>query len=405
MSISHWRRTQSRGVLDADLLIIGAGVCGLSAAIHAKAAGLRVVIVERHFLGSGASSRNAGFLMRGAAENYAVACRVHGARLAYQLWRWTEENLALLRELGVESLPGYRRIPSVLAALEPGEKAQLIESKLLMERAGFNVAWIDCGDDAFWRHAKPLGGLVNPEDASCNPVEVLAMLRGHAACDVLEGQEATAFGVRDDLVEIVTTDAIVRAPRVLLSTNAYAGLLAPGLGELVVPRRGQMIAFAPSGARLDASYYANEGYEYFRQAADGTIVVGGCRKAHAERESGYGDGPTPWVQRDIERFAREKLALTGEVLARWAGTMGFSPDGVPMIGPVPPAMLRVTESDGLAALAGRVWFCGGFTGHGMSLACRCAKEAVEAMLASRTPAFPLARFSDAPARSPAALGV
>jgi glycine/D-amino acid oxidase-like deaminating enzyme len=54
------------------------------------------------------------------------------------------------------------------------------------------------------------------------------------------------------------------------------------------------------------------------------------------------------------------------VVARWAGTMGFSPDGMPLVGPV--------------GASDSVWFCGGFTGHGMSLAYRTGAGAVAAML-------------------------
>ena len=55
------------------------------------------------------------------------------------------------------------------------------------------------------------------------------------------------------------------------------------------------------------------------------------------------------------------------VLSRWAGTMGFSPSGLPIIA-------RAKE------MPGEVWFCGGLTGHGMSLGVRTAQAAVRAML-------------------------
>jgi glycine/D-amino acid oxidase-like deaminating enzyme len=72
----------------------------------------------------------------------------------------------------------------------------------------------------------------------------------------------------------------------------------------------------------------------------------------------YADGPLP-------------------ITARWAGTMGFSPDGLPLIGP--------------AGGASSPWFCGGFTGHGMSMGYQAAHEAVDAMLDGREPMFSVAR--------------
>jgi len=131
-----------------------------------------------------------------------------------------------------------------------------------------------------------------------------------------------------------------------------------------------MIFVRAHGVRLDASYYANHGSEYFRQTPDGTIVVGGCRTYHADREVGYDDRVTPWVQTDIEAFARRVLGSGFEVQGRWSGVMGFTKNHLPIIAPVCRAWDR----------GGRVWFCGGFTGHGMSMAYETSRLAVGAML-------------------------
>ena len=68
---------------------------------------------------------------------------------------------------------------------------------------------------------------------------------------------------------------------------------------------------------------------------------------------------------------------------------GFSPDGLPLIGPVLPGGAPASDP------ASGIWFCGGFTGHGMSLARRAAREAVEAMLEGRRPIFSIDRFEGA----------
>jgi glycine/D-amino acid oxidase-like deaminating enzyme len=120
-----------------------------------------------------------------------------------------------------------------------------------------------------------------------------------------------------------------------------------------------------------------------RQAWDGTIVVGGCRRAFADSEIGYDDRTTSQVQGALERFACEMFGLAPDELnitGRWAGTMGFSPDGLPLIGPV------LTEWP-----SRRVWFCGGFTGHGMSLAYRTSLAAIDCMLDDADNPLPLGR--------------
>ncbi|MBY0111586.1 MAG: FAD-binding oxidoreductase [Phycisphaerales bacterium] len=417
MTVSHWRRSfRGPATLDVGVCVIGAGVCGVSAALAAQRRGESVVILERHTLASGASSRNAGFLMRGAACHYAEAVELYGRSAARDLWRFTEANLEGLRREGCEVLASYRRVPSMLLALRASgtglrpvwlpsaeyasaNRAGLERSLTLMREDGLEADWIDANsghrpDDAAWRSGLVACALVNPHDASVNSYELMSMLaaklKAHAtiatkvASPLVENQEVFAIepqgqGQGRGFV-VRAADFAVRARHVLVCTNAYASLLLPGFDELVKPRRGQMLALDAQGRTLTASYYCNDGSEYFRQAADGTIVVGGCRTYFAEEEVGFEDRTTASVQGALESFARAMLGYGDEALpitALWAGTMGFSPDGLPLIGP--------------AGGGSSPWFCGGFTGHGMSMGYEAAHEAVGAMLEGREPMFSIAR--------------
>lgn len=385
MTVSHWRRTTSRGTIESDVVVIGGGIAGLSAALALQRRGLKICLVERSELASGASGRNAGFLMRGAADNYAAGYRLLGRETVRTLWRCTEENLADLRREGVTDLPEYRAMPSCLLALDEHERAELETSAELLRRDGFDVGWITSGDDAVWTraHPKPLAGLLNPHDATCNPIELIHMIAGKITEPIHTGQEVAWIEGLRDRVEVCASDATFIADRVLICTNAFVSQLVPSLRGVIIPRRGQMLALRPrEPIRLDHAYYARHGSEYFRQTPDGTIVVGGCRTNHADIEVGFEDIVTEPVQLDIERFARRILGVDYHVFARWAGTMGFSPDGMPLIGPVEGPWRT-----------GTVWFCGGFTGHGMSLGFRCARAAVEAMLDGRPTPFTIDRLT------------
>lgn len=408
MTVSHWRRSahpHPPTTLDVGTCIIGAGVCGISAAIALQKRNESFVVLERHALASGASSRNAGFLMRGAACHYAEAIDLYGRAPARDLWRFTEANLEGLRREGCESLESYRRIPSTLLALLAGgsgevwepdaayansNRAGLERSLTLMREDGLEVGWLEPGDkaapaDSAWKSGRISCALVNPSDASVNSYQLMKLLAGKLASPILENQEVFAIEQEGSKTLVCAADFTVRCERVLVCTNAYASLLLPRFENLVKPRRGQMLGLAPNGRTLAASYYANDGSEYFRQAADGTIVVGGCRTYFAEEEVGFEDRTTTSVQNALESFARAMLGYgKGESLpitSRWAGTMGFSPDGLPLIGPIAPAS--------------PIWFCGGFTGHGMSMGYKAAHEAVDSMLDRREPPFPLSRVQRA----------
>lgn len=369
MTVPYWQRSSKPQLIDADVAVIGGGVCGLSAALHLMRRGLSVVVLERHAPGAGASSRNAGFLMRGMAESYKVARDTLGEETARSIWRWSEENLRGLRSEGAGELPSYRHTPSCILALEQDEADELASSVSMLQEDGFGVLLTESGADSAWASGLPMLGLVNPGDATVNPAELVNLLASKLGGAVLSGQEVHAIehaeGDRAHCV-VRTANATVRSRRVLACTNAYTGSLLPQLEDVVRPNRGQMLALSAEGVRLDYAYYVNRGHEYIRQTPSGTIVVGGCRGKFASHEQTLDDRSTTEVQEAIEAFARMLLDAPIHVEARWAGTMGFSPDGMPLVGPV--------GDDG------SIWFCGGFTGHGMSLAYRTAAGAVAAML-------------------------
>jgi glycine/D-amino acid oxidase-like deaminating enzyme len=403
MSVSHWRRQASAHRLVqgqdlptvVDLVVLGAGVAGVSAALEAQRLGMRTLVLERNTLASGASGRNAGFLMRGMAENYAVAIEQYGRDRARAAWRLSEDNLKDLTALGIEELRSFQRIPSVLLALEDKERDQLRASMDLMREDGFDALWVDDGADAAWSSGLALGGLVNPHDGAVNPVELMSWLAAKLKDPVREGVEAAEIIPSEKGVVVRTNAGDVLTQRVLVCTNAYAGEMLPSLRGVIAPKRGQMLALRLNGVddapwrRLDASYYINFGHEYIRQTFDGTVVVGGFRWKQVDREVGYEDHPSPELQAALEGLASdifcdedESPSDAFEVVARWSGVMGFSPDGMPVVGAIPEPW---NES-------GKVWYCGGFTGHGMSLGHQTATLAVRAMANGGENPFPIDRL-------------
>lgn len=379
MSVSIWNRTPSDRLDEVDVCVIGAGVCGLCVAHELQDAGRSVAIVERHSVGSGASTRNAGFLMRGTASSFAAAVEAHGPELALTMWRWTEENLAIL----MQRLRGGAGIieprPSVLAALQPDELSELQRSHALLQRHGLRSRWLERGDDSLWRAGRVLGALENPHDACCDSRMLIDALASTCGARIHEQAEVFEIEPSDRYARVGTARGEVRAQHVVVCTNAWLGRLLPELAGLVKPNRGQMLAFDDERVRLDACYYINRGSEYMRAIGPGRFIAGGCRKHHEADERTSDDATTGPVQRDIEAFVRSVLGLGGlRVTARWAGTMGLCIDGLPMLGPTEPTR--------------RIWACGGFTGHGMGLAARAARSLAQAMLEGLPSPLDMERF-------------
>lgn len=375
MTVSLWERSGAVRRERRDAVVLGAGVVGLSVLHALQERGVDAIGVERRGVGTGASTRNAGYLMRGAADNYAAAVRTWGRDVARDLWRLSEQNLADLRELGVESLASYDARASCLLAMDEGEAAELRESAALLAEDGFAVELRDSGAEEAWARGLARLALLNPNDAVVNPRELINHVRSLVTLPILEHTEVWAIDREGERMVLRARGLEIETPMVFCCLNALAPTLVPELEGLITPNRGQMLAIDDPRVRLPYAYYANHGSEYFRRADERTIVVGGWRKHFEGAERTAAETTSPDVQRGLERFAARVIGAKGPVIARWAGTMGFSATGLPLV-------TRLGTDP-------RIVLCAGFTGHGMSLGRRSARLAVEVALDGGPAPFPL----------------
>src|SRR5579859_4732193 len=128
--VPFWRPPASRypGELPAavDVLIVGGGITGVSLLHHLTKRRISAVLVERTLLASGASGRNAGFLLAGVAASYAEAVRTYGREKARQVWETTNENHDRMVEAARGQEVGHRRLGSATLASGDEEREQLI---------------------------------------------------------------------------------------------------------------------------------------------------------------------------------------------------------------------------------------------------------------------------------------
>ena len=318
---------------------------------HLEKRGIDAVLVERHHLAAGASGRNAGFLLAGVADCYAEAVRLFGRSRARDIWSMTVENHVEEIAAVAGQQVGHRRTGSAVLASGEREAAQLAESVQLLREDGFDYAWDGTN-------------LTNPIDGEVTPsLLVGAFARQAPEGSVREGVEVTALEPGNSDVLVQAGDAECRAGCVILATNAYTPQLLPEVA--IQPRRAQMLASAPEASRLcELPTYSHFGYRYWRQLPSGEILVGGWRDTAYDLEVGYDERPTAAIQSHLEAQLRN-MGANAEVTHRWAGTMGFTESGLPLVGPV-------NEMP-------NVYLCAGYNGHGMGFAFMSAKELVKSL--------------------------
>ncbi|MDP2315372.1 MAG: FAD-binding oxidoreductase [Pseudomonadota bacterium] len=373
----------------ADVLVIGAGLCGASAALSLARAGVDTAWVDAGAVAHGASGRNAGFLLQGTAERYVRAIAIHGREGARRVHALSRENHVRMAE-EVERLGlacGYQRRGSLQLAGSVEEEADLLESATLLREDGFLAD--ERGVDALGEALAGAGfrfGVHLPEDGELQPA---AFVRGVAEAAVALGVRlyertpvTTLHADSPGDVRAETPGGTIRAQIALVCTNAAAGALLGGLAGTIDPVRGQMLATAPAPPLFDCPIYADHGFDYWRQDEHGRIALGGWRNLDPEGEVGPQEALHPLIQARMTEFLHRFEALRSvPITHRWSGTMGFSRDGLPLVGAVPGAPGALVAA--------------GFTGHGFGFAWVCGHALADIVLHGRSDAadlFPARRF-------------
>jgi glycine/D-amino acid oxidase-like deaminating enzyme len=376
--------------LDADVLIVGGGIAGITLGYALVEQGAVVALLEAGPLAGAASGRNAGFLMAATADPYRDEIEFWGrgvARAILETGRRSHQRIRTLVEtLGIDC--DYRRGGSLRLARTEEEAEDHRASLPLLQADGFPVRETPVSG-AVPEHvaSRFVAAFVTVEDGEIHPVRFL-----HGVARAAEKLGARLFAQSalrsahwsGGLWSVETEHGRARARTLVLCTNAYTPLLCPALRELIVPRRGQMLATAPLEAEVATRpVYADRGYQYWRQTPDRRLLIGGWRNLDFDGESGYEARPTDTIQKGIEAGLEELVPGGAPIEYRWAGTMGFARDGRPLVG-------WLDAGHHLA-------ICGGFTGHGMGMAAACTQELADLLSWKRAPgiaAYDPARFAE-----------
>lgn len=344
----------------ADIAIVGGGIIGAATAfwLGRLAPDRRVVLLEARHLAHGASGRNAGFLLLGTHSDYASAVDTHGREVARRIWQFTRETFRHIVEDVDDGQIGMETVGSVIAAGTEAEADRLRRSHALLAEDDIESRWLE-NAEAETGLTGMHGALVVPEGGAIDPVRLVRQLVASSGAVVREGVaaehvEATASRVH---IRLRAGGGLV-ADRVLLAPGPRLPDLIPELATRVRPVRAQMLATEPLPRLISRPVYSHEGYFYLRQREDGRVLLGGARHLHRAEEVGFEDATTEALQADLERYLEQHLpeAAQAPVERRWSGTMGFSPDGMPVL----------SEAPGLPG----VLYATGFTGHGMGYGVR-----------------------------------
>lgn len=362
-TFSYWERTAF--IDNADVIIIGSGLVGLSAALHLKKQQplLNVLVLERGFLPMGASTKNAGFACFGTVSEQLYYLKRSSETEVLRMVDYKWRGLQRLRQnLGDENIDyqqngGYELFMDDEAetAREGIEQLTYFNNLLRQAIGGADIYSVADAKIAEFGFKRIKHMLYNPYEGQLHTGKMMRTLlnkvqsRGVIVLNDCEIQKIENEGTK---VSLLTSQGTFKTNKVILATNAFANQLFPELK--VTPGRGQVLVTKPiPGLKLKGTYHFNEGYYYFRNI-EGRVLFGGGRNIDFAAEQTWDFGHTEAVKDQLVAYLKEVILPNQhfEVDYWWSGIMGFGEDISPIVKQVEPNVYCAVRCNGMGVAMG-----------------------------------------------------
>ncbi|BBK43851.1 sarcosine oxidase subunit beta [Allostella vacuolata] len=351
--------------VEADVVIVGGGLHGCSAALHLAQRGQRVVLLERRHVGRHSSGINAGGVRTMNRDPAEIGLSVAGM----ELWRRIGEL--------VGDDCGFHAHGQIRVAETDAELAKVADRVAMVRGLGFRHEELIERDEL--RRLVPaiaphcVGGLIVRDDGAADPYRTtLAFGRRAAAlgADIREGEGLVALERAGADWLAVGEQGRYRAPVVVNAAGAWAGDVAAMVGDRfdLRVRASMMMVTERVPHFLDPVIAAVGRALSFKQSDAGTVVIGGGQQGVADRH-------TETTRIAFANLARSAVAATAlfpamrgvRLVRSWCGIEAETPDHLPVLG-------RSVAAEG-------VIHSFGYSGHGFQLGPICG--AVVADLVTR----------------------
>jgi len=335
--LSFWEK---KSFLNYDVIIVGAGITGLSTAISLKETypNLEILVLERGLFPTGASTKNAGFACFGSLTELLSDIEQMGEEKMTALVESRWKGLLKLRsrlgdaQIDFKQHGGFELLESNFECYQD-HLAQM--NKLLrpiFNKDVFRDATSSLGDFGFLGFdSMILNGLEGQIDTG-KMMKSLWELGQSLGIKILTGANAVAIEPGESGQITLENGTKLKASVVALCTNAFTNALLTEEADLQ-PGRGLVLSIKPSNPlKFQGTFHVEEGYYYFRNHED-HLIFGGGRNLDFESEA--------TTDFDINQKIRDHLIhmITAQILPHqkfeivdeWTGIMAFGETKEPII--------------------------------------------------------------------------
>jgi len=362
MNLSFWERNTFFS--DMDVVVIGSGIVGLNAALALKKKNrqLRVIVLERGMLPSGASSKNAGFACFGSPSELLEDLKNTSENEVFRLVEKRWKGLLKLRKtLGDKTIDlhnwgGYEVFDSSKRFSECNARLSYL-NKHIAPIIGKRNVYQDAGKKIKSFGFKNIRHMIlNTAESQIDTGKMIAALISKArssGIEIMNGFEVREINDTGKNVSIISANGIrINARRVIIATNGFARQFLPGYA--VEPARAQVLITSPiANLKLKGTFHYDNGYYYFRNIGD-RVLFGGGRNLDLKRENTSEFGLTSLVQEKLEELLKTTI-LPGQKYSidmRWSGIMGVGPEKKSIVEPVSKTIFCAVRMGGMGVAIG-----------------------------------------------------
>ena len=360
--------------LDTDVCIIGAGFTGLAAALELGKLGIDCVVLEAHRVGWGASGRNGGQLGTGFNMDQCELESLMGVPCAHALWTIAEQAKQWILQTCAEQDADIDYRPGIVSAMHRKRMVRPLHDycRHLHKHYGYEAMQTLDEQDIVTRvnSNNYYGGVVDHGAGHIHPLKLantLASFAESCGVSILERSEVVQILARPDSASqrVVTASGSVSCRRVILATNGYVDAIDDALNTRLMPINNFIVVTEPLGelatqllphddAIADSRFVVN----YFRRVGNGRLLFGGGENYSYRFPESIG----PLVRKAMLGVFPQLKDVRLDYA--WGGSLAITRNRLPYLGELQPQRFAA----------------GGYSGHGVALACIYGKALADHMV-------------------------
>ena len=363
-SISFWEQTTF--FKKKDLIVIGAGLVGLSAALSYKKAKPNhdVLVIDRELYPKGASSRNAGFACFGSMTELVADQKLMGQSAMLALVERRARGLQKLRAtLGdehIDYLPygGFEVFDANQQSVFNDMQAQMnTMNELLADVVGHPHVFAIHPDPRALGLQPNVLVIQNKEEGQLHTGKMLKRLLDlckNAGIEIQRGLTLEAWVEESKAMRLEFKEGLVlKSEQLLIATNGFTKRLMPALE--IAPARNQVLITEPiPGLKLKGTFHAEEGYLYFRNVAN-RVLIGGGRHWNFESSQTDAYDNEPALLEQLMNYMQQMVDFgeTKPVMdMTWSGILGVGEEKTPILSRMNQRLVTAVRLGGMGVAIG-----------------------------------------------------